>query len=48
MGRGIVEGALVLTRENASEFLVLVEGRLFNDDVTGIERRADAYSPPKS
>lgn len=38
---------LVLDAEAVSEFLDLVEGRLFNDDVTGEERRADAYSPRK-
>lgn len=38
---------LILDAEAVSEFLDLVEGRLFNDDVTGQERRADTYSPRK-
>lgn len=42
------KGRLRLTEENVSEFLDLVEGRLFSDDVTGEERRADAYSPRQS
>jgi hypothetical protein len=36
---------LQLTTETVTDFLDLVEGRLFDDDVTGEERRADAYSP---
>lgn len=41
----IQDDKIRLTKETASDFLDLVEGRLFNDDVTGEERRADAYSP---
>jgi hypothetical protein len=43
----IEQGELVLSNNNISDFLDLVEGRLFNDDVTGEERRADSYSPRK-
>lgn len=39
------DGQLHLTAELVSDFLDLVEGRLFNDNVTGEERRADTYSP---
>jgi hypothetical protein len=45
LGDAIIDGALVLTKENVSEFLDIIEGRLYNDDVTRKERRADAYSP---
>jgi hypothetical protein len=41
----IQNGELRLIDDNISDFLDLVEGRLFNDDVTGEERRADSYSP---
>lgn len=41
----IQNGELRLFDDNISDFLDLVEGRLFNDDVTGEERRADSYSP---
>lgn len=41
----VKNGELTLTDDNVSDFLDLVEGRLFNDDVTGEERRADSYSP---
>lgn len=43
----LVNGELKLNQDNVSEFLDLIEGRLFDDDVTGEERRADAYSPRK-
>jgi hypothetical protein len=43
----IKQSKLNLTDDNVSDFLDLIEGRLFNDDVTGEERRADAYSPRK-
>jgi hypothetical protein len=43
----VKQGKLILTDDNVSDFLDLIEGRLFNDDVTGEERRADAYSPRK-
>lgn len=43
----VKQGKLILTNDNVSDFLDLMEGRLFNDDVTGEERRADAYSPRK-
>lgn len=43
---GAIQGGEVsLTDDNVSDFLDLVEGRLFNDDLTGEERRADSYSP---
>lgn len=38
---------LDLASARVSEFLDVVEGRLYEDDVTGEERRADAYSPRK-
>jgi hypothetical protein len=41
----IQKGEISLTDDNVSDFLDLVEGRLFSDDVTGEERRADTYSP---
>lgn len=41
----VQKGELSLIDDNISDFLDLVEGRLFNDDVTGEERRADSYSP---
>lgn len=41
----ISDDGLALTKDTVSDFLDLVEGRLFSDDVTGEERRADAYSP---
>jgi hypothetical protein len=41
----IQKGEISLTDDDVSDFLDLVEGRLFNDDVTGEERRADTYSP---
>lgn len=40
----IQRGEIGLTDDNVSDFLDLVEGRLFNDDLTGEERRADSYS----
>jgi len=43
----IQKGEISLTDGNVSDFLDLVEGRLFNDDLTGEGRRADAYSPRK-
>ncbi len=43
----VQKGEIDLTDDNVSDFLDLVEGRLFNDDLTGEERRADAYSPRK-
>lgn len=43
----IQKGQVALTDDTVSDFLDLVEGRLFNDDVTGEERRADAYSSRK-
>jgi len=43
--RIVKQGRLEIDTETASEFLDAIEGRLFNDDVTGEERRADAYSP---
>lgn len=45
--QAIKDGELRLTDDNVSDFLDVVEGRLFNDDVTGEERRADSYSPRK-
>lgn len=39
------EGALDLQEDEVSEFLDVVEGRLFTDDLTQEEKRADAYSP---
>lgn len=39
------QGEIILTDDTVSDFLDLVEGRLFNDDLTGEERRADSYSP---
>jgi hypothetical protein len=41
----VQQGELMLIDDNISDFLDLVEGRLFDDDVTGEERRADSYSP---
>jgi hypothetical protein len=41
----IHKGEISLTDDNVSDFLDLVEGRLFSDDLTGEERRADSYSP---
>ncbi len=41
----VKKGKLEVDEDSASEFLDAVEGRLFSDDVTGEERRADAYSP---
>ena len=41
----LVGDELSLDKDTVSDFLDLVEGRLFSDDVTGEERRADAYSP---
>jgi hypothetical protein len=41
----IQDNELRLDPDTVSEFLDLVEGRLFNDDLTGEERRADSYSP---
>lgn len=43
----VKQGELILTDDNVSDFLDLIEGRLYSDDVTGQERRADAYSPRK-
>lgn len=43
--RIVKRGKLEIDAESASEFLDAIEGRLFSDDVTGEERRADAYSP---
>lgn len=48
LGHTIVKGELVLTTEHVGDFLDLIEGRLYDDDVTGQERRADAYSPRKA
>jgi hypothetical protein len=50
LGRRGLDGAvqrseLSLIDDNISDFLDLVEGRRFNDDVTGEERRADSCSP---
>lgn len=46
---GAVEnGKLHLTDEMVSDFLDAIEGRLFDDDVTGEQRRADSYSPRKT
>jgi hypothetical protein len=42
------KGKLHLTDETVSEFLDAIEGRLFDDDVTGEQRRADSYSPRKA
>ncbi len=41
----VKKGQLEIDEDSASEFLDAIEGRLFSDDVTGEERRADAYSP---
>lgn len=41
----VKRGKLEIDAGSASEFLDVIEGRLFSDDVTGEERRADAYSP---
>lgn len=41
----VQNGQLTLAEDKISDFLDLVEGRLFDDDVTGEERRADSYSP---
>jgi len=43
----IRRGEVSLTDDNVSDFLDLVEGRLFSDDLTGEERRADSYSSRK-
>lgn len=43
----IKKGELCLDQVRISDFLDLVEGRLFNDDLTGEARRADSYSPWK-
>jgi hypothetical protein len=48
LGHAIVNGELVLANEQVGDFLDLVEGRLYDDDVTGQERRADAYSPRRA
>lgn len=45
LGDAVQEDELVLDQDAVSDFLDLIEGRLFADDVTGEERRADAYSP---
>lgn len=43
--KGLVKGgSLHVTNEFASEFLDVIEGRLFEDDVTSEQRRADSYS----
>lgn len=44
----IQKGKLEIGDAVVSEFLDLIEGRLFADDVTGEERRADAYSPRRT
>jgi hypothetical protein len=41
----LANGQLNLSNESVSDFLDLVEGRLFTDDLTQEERRADSYSP---
>lgn len=41
----IKKGELRLDEIQISDFLDLVEGRLFDDDLTGEARRADSYSP---
>lgn len=44
--KGLVKsGNLHVTDESASEFLDVIEGRLFEDDLTREPRRADSYSP---
>lgn len=45
LGHTIKEGSLDLQDFEVSEFLDVVEGRLFTDDVTQEEKRADAYRP---
>lgn len=47
LGNVVKSGQLLLTTEKVSDFLDLIEGRLFSDDVTREERRADSYSPRK-
>lgn len=43
---GVVKrGKLDIDADSVADFLDAIEGRLFNDDITGEERRADAYSP---
>jgi hypothetical protein len=44
----IRKGGLEINDETVSDFLDAIEGRLFSDDVTGEDRRADAYSPRRS
>lgn len=44
----LADNELSLDKDTVSDFLDLVEGRLFSDDLTGEERRADAYSSRSS
>lgn len=39
------DGELTLDDSSAGAFLDLLDGRFFNDDITGAARRADAFSP---